>query len=229
MHKKLSKTVPGAPTERSAGPAPAATSTAPGRPIRRLAATAGAAALVVGLVAPPSQAAPSQAARVVVSTEQVPVDLFYDDVVTGTGANTLILYTGTSLAGHCAEEYPTATSRIRAKGQPPAAGARLVEHYVARATFYVYEGGGLDAVEFLGAVCGAELPSPVATGRGIVKRKIVSRFLGSAQPPHVTDSNGAVGVVRTTDGQRWSVRGEAELTFSPAFSVDHVSFTVRNR
>ena len=200
------------------------------RPLIKTLAIASATTLALGLTA-----APSQAARTVVTTEEQPWTLFYDNVVTDADPNnTMILYTGASVGEECAGDLPTVKVRSRAKGEEGAAGATLVERFVTRATFYVYEGNDLDAVEFFDQVCaslstGGEAPTPIATGRGLVKRRVDVAYNGAAGAPDVTDVNSAVGVVRTTDGQRWAVRGEAELTLSPDFSVDHVSFDIRNR
>lgn len=172
---------------------------------------------------------PVTAPRTQVTTQERPWNLFDDDIVTGTGGNTLILYTGASVEEHCVDDYPTATFRIRAKGDAPADGATLVERLVTRGPFHVYEGDGLDAVELIQEVCASgDAPEPVATGAGRVHQRIDVAFCGDSAAPDVTDVNGAVGVVRTPEGQRWVVRGAAKLTLSPEFSVDHVSFEVRN-
>ena len=127
----------------------------------------------------------------------------------------MILYTGASVAEDCADDLPTVTVRTRTKGEPPADGATVVGRAVVRAPFYVYEGNGLDAMEFRGQVCasleaGEAAPNPVATGKGLVKRSVDATHHGDAGAPDVTDINSAVGVVRTTEGERWAVRGEAE-------------------
>ncbi len=150
------------------------------RPLIKTLAIASATTLALGLTA-----APSQAARTVVTTEEQPWTLFYDNVVTGDGANTLILYTGASVGEECAGDLPTVKVRSRAKGEEGAAGATLVERFVTRATFNVYEGNGLDAVEFFGQVCaslstGGEAPTPIATGRGLVKRRVDVAYNGAA-------------------------------------------------
>lgn len=193
----------------------------------RAIAAIGAGVLTAALLAPPSQA------RADVTTEEVSWSFFYDDIVTGDGSNTLILQTGARVEQTCTEE-PTTTLRIRTKGVPPADGAMTVESFVTRGEFYVYEGNGLDGVEFYDLVCstieaGGEAPEPVATGSGLVKAKTETLYNGESAPPDVSTANSAVGVVWTAEGERWVVRGEAELTLSPSFNVDHVSFEILNQ
>jgi len=194
--------------------------------VARVASVAGAAALTVGLLAAPSQA------RTVVTTEEVPWAFFYDDIVTGDGVSTLLLYTGGSVADECTADYPTATLRVRIHGEPPEEGATQAERFVTRGDFHLYDGGGLDALEYAAQVCetiaaGGEAPTPLAVGSGTVQATTEVQFRGAAAAPDVTTANTAVGVVETQDGERWSVRGEAELTLSPEFSVDHVDLAVR--
>jgi hypothetical protein len=196
------------------------------RVVGRVAGVVGGAALAVGLVAAPSQA------RTVVIAEEVPWAFFYDDFVTGDGESSLILYTGGSVEDECTMDYPIATNRVRLHGDPPAAGATQVERFVTRGDFHLYEGNGLDAVEYAAAVCetlaaGGEAPEPVAVGSGTVRSVVEVAFAGPTAPPDVTTANTAVGVVETPDGDHWAVRGEAELTLSPEFSVDHVDLEVR--
>lgn len=195
------------------------------------------AALGAGLLVIASLASTSAAASTAVTTEEASwAPLFYDNIVTGGDdpLSTLILFTGVSVEEACASDGPPATLRIRTQGEAPADGATIVERMVTRAPFYVYEGAGLDSVEFLDAVCGSlatggDAPTPLATGSGLVKRQVEVTFRGASATEDATDVNSAVGVVRTTDGERWAVRGEAELTLSPEFSVDHVAFEIRNR
>ena len=194
--------------------------------VARVTAVLGATALALGLVAAPSQA------RTVVITEEVPWAFFYDDIVTGDGVNTLILYTGGSVEDECTADYPTTTLRIRLAGEPPQEGATQQERFTTRGDFHLYDGGGLDAVEYAAQVCatleaGGEAPTPLAVGTGTVRATVDVAFRGAA-PPDVTTVNTAVGVVTTTGGATWAVRGEAELTLSPEFSVDHVDLEVRN-
>jgi len=197
---------------------------------RRLAAIATAGLLTAGLTAPAASALrPGPAEhRTQVTTEERPWNLFYDNIVTGDKSSTLILYTGASLKEHCTKNYPTETFRIKTKGAAPADGAKVVERMVTRGAFYVYDGGGLDAVQLIEQACAGTVPEPVATGRGVVHQRINVAFRGDVEPD-VTDVNGVLGVVRTTLGKRWIVRGKAELTLSPEFSVDHVSFDILNR
>ena len=196
--------------------------------VARAAAVVGTTALTLGLLAAPSQA------RTDVTTEEVPWAFFYDDIVTGDGANTLILYTGGSVEEECTTDYPMATLRVRVHGEPPDEGATQDERFVTRGDFHVYDGGGLDAVEYAAQVCaaieaGGTAPTPIAVGSGTVQATVAVVFRGAAAPPDVTSTNTAVGVVETQDGERWSVRGEAELTLSPEFSVDHVDLEIRGR
>ncbi len=199
---------------------------------RRLTAVVTAGLLTAGLATAPASALRpvSTDHRAHVTTEERPWNLFYDDIVTGDASNTLILYTGASVAEHCVGDYPTTTFKITTKGEPPADGAKLVERMVTRGAFYVYEGGGLDAVEFIEQACeSGTTPAPVATGRGVVHQRINVAFRGSSGPPDATDTNGVIGVVRAPEGERWVVRGTAKLTLSPEFSVDKVSFKILHR
>lgn len=199
--------------------------------VARLVAVLGTMVLAIGLMASPSHSAPTK----VTTEERAWAPLFYDNIVTGGDdpANTLILFTGVTVEQTCAEDFGAGTFLIRTQGEPPTEGARVVERLVTRAPFYVYEGNGLDSVEFLDEVCpaladGGPPPTLLARGHGLVRQRISSEFHGDSAPD-VTDDNSAVGVVRTTDGSRWAVRGEAELTYSPEFSVDHVAFKIRGR
>ena len=122
---------------------------------------------------------------------------------------------------------------MRLHGEPPEEGATQNERFVTRGDFHLYDGSGLDAVEYAAEVCatlavGGEAPEPVALGSGTVQSMVDVLFRGGAAPPDVTTANTAVGVVETTDGERWALRGEAELTLSPEFSVDHVDLEIRN-
>lgn len=58
---------------------------------------------------------------------------------------------------------------------------------------------------------------------------VLQPFHGDQAPPDGTIVNRAVGVVRTAGGKRWVVCGQARLTLSPEFSVDHVAFKIRGR
>lgn len=198
----------------------------------RIVAVLGSMVLTLVLTAPPSVAG-----RTVVTTEETSWGpLFYENIVTG-GADpddALILFTGLTVQQSCEGEDVTATLRIRTKGEPPQAGATIAERFVTRAPFYVYEATGGDAVQFEQHVCetlagGGAAPDPIATGQGVVKARVDVAFNGAGVPEDAWTVNGAKGTVVTTDGERWAVRGEAELTLSPVFSVDHVSFDILNR
>ena len=153
---------------------------------RRATALVATGLLAAGIATAPASAQPSSitAPRTQVTTQERPWSLFYDDIVTGTGGNTLILYTGASVEEHCVDDYPTATERGRTRA-------------------------GRDRSR----------PRPPADRRSVPWRL---RCAGR----HGCQQRG--GGRAHPEGQRWVVRGAAKLTLSPEFSVDHVSFEVRN-
>lgn len=197
------------------------------RLITTLAATV-AATVAVGLVATPGHA------RTEVSREQVPYAFFYDNIVTAEGepASTLILFAGASPQQQCTGDVPMADLRVRVKGTPPESGAIIRESFVERGGLWLYEGGGLQAPDFLGQYCeayfsGGDVPQALGVGEGTVRAGVSVDFVGPDAPESAQQTNVAVGLVRTDEGRSLFVRGSAALTLAPEFSVDEVELLVR--
>lgn len=192
------------------------------RPLLRAGGVVGAAALTLGVVAPVSHAEPTE-----VSFFDAGWGLGFDNTTTEHEPAELILLTGASVEERCADEYPTATVRARAKGDATA------ERLVDRGAFYVYEGGGRDFLDFTDDVCaaiasGGSAPTPVASGEGTLVTTVDLEFAGDELVSLSADF-AAHGWVRTTDGDHWAVRGNTAITFLPEFDLESQQFTILNR
>ncbi len=195
-------------------------------PSIRIATATSAVVLATGLAAVPAQA------RTEVLHEEVPYGLLYDNVVVGTGDPDLILLAGGTAEDFCTGNVPPARLLVRLKDDPPAAGASQDEKLVDRGPLTLYDGGGLDAMAFLDQACGTyfsggDVPEPKATGYGRITAGIHVDWPDEG-PEDARQTNSAQGPVRTPDGRVLVVRGEAELTLAPTFSVDAVSVEVLN-
>lgn len=185
-------------------------------------------AAMVGLTAAPAYA------KTTVEKVDIPSErFFYDNVVTGDGQPPYILLAGGDFGDFCDDEPHMETHFIKVKGTPPEEGATLHERWGTRVEMALYDLEGMDAFVWLGTYCPAYFatgatPERLAHGAGSVMSNLYATFHG-AEAPDVWTENSARGVLKTPDGETLVVRGVAELTFEPVFSVDHVSLEILNR
>lgn len=57
------------------------------------------------------------------------------------------------------------------------------------------------------------MPEPIGVGSGNLQVEVSIEWRGD-QPPNAVDTNSVTGTVRTPDGQRLVVRGEAEIALT---------------
>lgn len=196
---------------------------------RRVLGVGMAMAAIVGLSAGPAYA------RTTVEKLEVPAEqLFYDNVVTGDGEPPYILLAGGDFGDFCEFNEPIVNKFVRVKGTPPDDGAVVEERFRARVEMALYDLEGLDAFVWLDTYCPTyfttgETPEQLAHGAGTMRSVVHVEFNGPGVPEDISTVNGAHGVLKTPEGETLVVRGEAELTLEPDFSVDHVSLEVLNR
>lgn len=176
--------------------------------VRALAASGAAVAMVA------AGALPSTARTVV---DRVPGEyggIFYDNVATGTGQPDLILFADASPEDRCNRTPVSFENRVRAFGEEGTPGARLNLSFVKRVPLWLYHGQGLSAPDFVGAYCAAlggagDVPEPIGVGKGLLQEEIAVEWLDAGPPSSAVETNSAKGSVKTPEGERLVVRGEA--------------------
>ncbi|SEJ10412.1 hypothetical protein [Demequina mangrovi] len=184
-----------------------------------LAATS-ALALAAALAAPASADSDRRA-----YTTDYPVELFYDNQVTG-GVEDYVAFVGWTAADFCEypdNDSPVASMRVKPTGE---SGDRYALTTRVHAEVYEYTGGGV--FDFQEEFCETGLPEPYATGTGVLRVRGTSAYepgftVGpedwfidafDAPPPGQVDRserNWFRGSLRAADGTRVQVATYAEV------------------
>ncbi|MDN4479238.1 hypothetical protein [Demequina lignilytica] len=186
-----------------------------------LLAVAAAIGLAVAMATPAS-------ARTEVDRYEFPMGRFYGNAGVPGGSTApfeadLLVFAGMHAPDLCTGAPPEVSMELdRIRPDDGVVFERLINN---RATIEVYDGGGVELLEwidtvFCPAVEAGSAPDPIATGVGNLQDRAMVDISGLPDAVHISAANSVRGTVRTAEGERWVIHAaatvEVHLTADPA-------------